>query len=81
MNEGKTPMKGWGNFYILHPSSSKFPYNSASYDLFASLTDAFSPFLADVELEDEFFSDLDDNEEGPRAVHLYRIIEVVSAQN
>lgn len=79
MNEGKTPMTGWGNSYILYPSSSKFPYNSASYDLFGSLSDAFSPALENVELEDDFFSDLEDNEEGPRVVHLYRIIKVVSA--
>ena len=51
-----------------------------SYDLFSSLNGAFSPALADVELADDFFSDLEDNEEGPRVVQLYRIIKVVSAE-
>lgn len=80
MNEGKTPMKGWGNAGILHPSSARFPFNSMSYDLFTSLNGAFSPALADVELEDGFFSDLAENEAGPRTIQLYRIVKIVSAQ-
>ena len=80
MKDGKTTMKGWGNGRILHPSSSKFPYTSYSYDLFSSLKDVLLPaFSDDVDLFNGFFDDIEDNEEGARSIVLYRIVAVVTA--
>ena len=80
MNEGKTILKGWGNARILHPSSSKFPYSSQSYDLFSSMNDALSPYFSeDANIADDFFADLDGNDETPRSIVLYRVVAVVSA--
>lgn len=80
MNEGKTSMKGWGNSIIVSPVSMKFPYNTISYDLFATAHEALSPSLTeDMNLPDDFFSDIQDNYKGPRNSHLYRIIQIVAA--
>lgn len=79
MNKGQTTMTGWGNSTILHPASSKFPYKTESHDLFASLSDALSPlFSEEMEIEKDFFFDVEDNENGPRSVQLYRIVSVVT---
>ncbi|OIQ41777.1 MAG: hypothetical protein BM563_00230 [Bacteroidetes bacterium MedPE-SWsnd-G1] len=80
MNEGKTVMTGWGNARILHPSNSKFQYTTQSYDLFANLNDALSQYFSeDMEMADDFFADIEDNESSPRSIGLYRIVSVVQA--
>lgn len=82
MDSGQTTMTGWGNAMILHPASSDFPYKTESHDLFASLSDALSPiFSEEMEIEKDFFFDVEDNEVGPRKVQLYRIVGMVSATN
>jgi len=82
MDNGRTTMTGWGNSTILHPSSSKFPYKTESHDFFASLSDALSPiFSEEMEIEEGFFFDVEDNENGPRSVGLYKIISMVSAND
>lgn len=82
MNEGKTTMKGWGNSIIVLPESDRFPYGSASYDLFSSMHEALSPrFSDDMEIPDGFFDDIGGNYDGPRNSQLYRVIKVVSAPN
>ncbi len=82
MDKGRTTMAGWGNATILHPASSKFPYKTESHDIFASLSDALSPlFSEEMEIEKDFFFDVEDNEVGPRNVQLYRIVSMVSAEN
>lgn len=79
MNKGQTTMTGWGNSTILHPSSGRFPYKTESHDLFASLSDALSPlFSEEMEIEKDFFFDVEDNENGPRSVQLYKIVTVVT---
>ena len=45
MSDGMTTMTGWGNAVVISPGSSKFPYTTQSYDLFATMTDAFKPYL------------------------------------
>ena len=81
MNEGKTSMKGWGNSIIVSPQSSKFPYNTISYDIFATAHEALSPSLGeDINLPDDFFSDIQDNYRGVRNSHLFRIVQAVSAE-
>ena len=80
MKDGKTTMKGWGNGVIVSPESPKFPYNSYSYDLFASAQAALSPpFSEDFEASEGFWDDVAGNYAGPRNSHLYRIVKVVSA--
>ena len=80
MNEGNTSMKGWGNSIIVSPQSTKFPYNTISYDLFASAHEALSPALgANMTMPDDFFSDIQDNYRGVRNSHLFRIVQMVSA--
>ena len=79
MDKRKTTMTGWGNATILHPASSRFPYKTESHDIFASLGDALSPiFSEEMEIEEGFFFDVEDNENGPRNVGLYRVISVVT---
>ncbi len=79
MNEGKTTLKGWGNSVIISPGSNKFPYSSASYDLYSSMHAALSPSLTgDMAFPDGFFDDLQGNYDGPRNSQLYRIIAVVT---
>lgn len=79
MDKGQTTMTGWGNSTILHPSSVRFPYKTESHDLFASLSDALSPlFSEEMEIEKDFFFDVEDNENGPRSVQLYKIVTVVT---
>ncbi len=79
MDKGQTTMTGWGNARILHPASSSFPYKTESHDLFASLSDALSPlFSEEMEIEKDFFFDVEDNENGPRRVGLYKIISIVT---
>jgi len=79
MDEGKTSLKGWGNSIIVSPESTKFPYSSASYDLYASLTDALGPGFDEGVWPDNFFADVMDNPSGARYKNLYRIVAVVSA--
>lgn len=80
MNDGNTSMKGWGNSIIVSPQSTKFPYNTISYDLFASAHEALSPALgANMTMPDDFFSDIQDNYRGVRNSHLFRIVQMVSA--
>ena len=79
MDKGQTTMTGWGNARILHPASSKFPYKTESHDIFASLGDALAPlFSEEMEIEQDFFFDVEDNEVGPRSVQLYRIVSIVT---
>lgn len=79
MADGMTTMKGWGNAVVVSPQSSKFPYTTQSYDLFASMTDALSPtFKEGFTWPDNFMADIEGNEAGPRHKNLYRIITVVS---
>ena len=79
MDKGQTTMTGWGNSTILHPASSKFPYKTESHDIFASLSNALSPiFSEEMEIEKDFFFDVEDNENGPRSIGLYKIISVVT---
>ena len=80
MDKGQTTMTGWGNATILHPASSDFPYKTESHDIFGSLSDALSPiFSEEMEIEKDFFFDVEDNEVGPRKVQLYKIVGMVSA--
>ena len=80
MADGKTTLKGWGNARVLHPSSSKFPYTTQSYDLFSSLNDALLPYFSDdVDMADDFFADIADNDESRRSIGLYYIVSFVSA--
>ena len=80
MNEGKTTMKGWGNSIIVSPQSTKFPYNTISYDVFATVHEALSPAVSeDLSLPDNFFADIQDNYDGVRNSHLFRIVQSVSA--
>ena len=82
MNKKQTTMTGWGNSRILHPASSKFPYKTESHDIFASLSDALSPlFSEEMEIEQDFFFDVQDNEVGPRRVQLYRVVSVVTDED
>ena len=79
MRDGKTKMKGWGNSAVISPQSDKFPYSSASYDLFSSMQDALSgAFSPDLVFPDGFFDDIANNAAGPRNSNLYRIITVVT---
>ncbi|MCJ7467032.1 MAG: hypothetical protein MUO53_10110 [Maribacter sp.] len=79
MQDGKTIMKGWGNSVVISPQSDKFPYSSASYDLFSSMQDALSPaFSADLVWPDGFFDGLTAHVAGPRNSNLYRIVSVVT---
>lgn len=81
MNEGKTSVKGWGNSIIVSPQSTKFPYNTMSYDLFTTMHEALSPaFSDDMTIPDGFFSDIENNYDGVRNSHLFRIIQVVAAE-
>jgi hypothetical protein len=79
MDEGKTKMKGWGNAVVISPESPDFPYKTQSYDLFSSMTDALGPgFSEDFTWpEDVVFPE--NNYQGPRHSHLYRIVQAVSA--
>ena len=80
MADGMTTMKGWGNAVVVSPESSKFPYKTQSYDLFASLTDALGPtFKEGFTWPDDFMTDIEGNEAGPRHKNLYRIIAVQSS--
>lgn len=80
MADGNTTLKGWGNARVLHPSSSKFPYSTQSYDLFNNLNDALLPYFSDdVEASDDFYDDVMDNEESRRSIGLYYIVSFVSA--
>lgn len=80
MAEGKTTMKGWGNAVILLPESEKFQYNTQSYDLFTTAHAALSPaFSEDFEIPEGFFDGLEENYDGPRDVHLYRVVAVRAA--
>ena len=82
MDDGKTTMKGWGNSYIMYPTTKWFPYKVLTYDLFSSLGDVFGPnFTADMDLEDGFYDDISDNNETPRKIDLYKIVSVVTAPN
>lgn len=79
MSDGMTTMKGWGNAVVISPGSSKFPYTSQSYDLFASMTDALNPtFKEGFTWPDNFMADIEGNDASPRHKNLYRIISVVS---
>ncbi len=79
MEDGTTTMKGWGNSAVISPQSDKFPYSSASYDLFSSMQAALSPaFSEDLVVPDGFFDGIADNMAGPREFNLYRIVSVVT---
>lgn len=82
MAEGKTTVKGWGNARLIGPESSKFPYTTMSYDLFASLNDALGPgFIDGFTFPDNFGSNMAENRAGTWNKNLYRIISVVDAPN
>lgn len=43
MDEKSTPQKGWGNARVLAPLGTELPFNSVSFDLYATMGDALLP--------------------------------------
>ena len=43
MDDNMTPQKAWGNAVVLSPSGDNIKFNTVSYDLYKTLTDALMP--------------------------------------
>ena len=78
MDEGKTTQKAWGNAVILSPSGEDIKYNTISYDIYPSFKEALDPTWSD-DLTIPDMTSIGEAEGNPRASIVYRIVQVVSA--
>ena len=81
MDEGKTPQVAWGNSIVLSPTGGKIKYNTLSFDMYSSLSDALTGgFEEGVEIPEELFEKLGEIQINPRLSYIYRVVKVESAQ-
>ena len=78
MDEGKTTQKAWGNARILSPTGEEIKYNTISFDLYPSLSEALDPTMSD-DLQIPDMTKIAEAEGNRRASVIYRIVHVVNA--
>jgi hypothetical protein len=80
MDDNMTPQKGWGNAVVLSPSGEDIKFNTVSYDLFKTLTDALMPaWKPETVFPAEGLNKIGGIEINRRTSVVYRVVKVVSA--
>ena len=79
MDDNMTPQKAWGNAIVLSPSGDNIKFNTVSYDLFKTLTDALMPnWNPNTVLPIDGLNKIQGLEINRRGSVIYRVVKVVA---
>ena len=80
MDNNQTSQVAWGNALVLSPSGDNIKFNTVSYDLFKTLSDALMPkWESNAVFPGEGLTKINNIEINRRGSAIYRIVKVVSA--